>query len=391
MSDRPGVDTVRPETDPLTTTTKKSMHCPSQAILEAGPTCFPFGVTGLVIVRSLFVTKKLTTIVTSGLLFLMLAADNVAAYYLPFLQEIPEGSVGVFRNGDQLYDGVYTSGVYPVWPSDELLLVSILPETAIITAGTCLTADGVSVEFGAITVAYRVLEGGVWMLVELFGVDFVAPLIDKPVQQGLADWCANMTAEDVFLEKNGLLKQHLMDYLTHHLNVVQGWQKTGLLITGLEISHPSVPDEVIDRLLKRRVGQEPLAAEDLAGNVEAVVVPEASYEEGKVASDAVLSGGFDLPEQSGFEQRHGDDTSLPQGHLVTDPPESQDRLVTDDLAIDPEPSLIQDDGTDLAAEQMDFSEQDDSVFAEVQQDRQQSKPVSKSLWKNNSSRLYLGW
>ena len=98
-----------------------------------------------------------------------------------------------------------------------------------------------------------------------------------------------------------------------------------------------------------------------------------------------------MPEQSGFEQRHGDDTSLPQGHLVTDPPESQDRLVTDDLAIDPEPSLIQDDGTDLAAEQMDFSEQDDSVFAEVQQDRQQSKPVSKSLWKNNSSRLYLGW
>ena len=332
----------------------------------------------------------------------MLAADNVAAYYLPFLQEIPEGSVGIFRNGDQLYDGVYTSGVYPVWPSDELLLVSVLPETAIVRSSTCLTADGVSVEFGAITVTYRVLEGGVWMLVELFGGDFVAPLIDKPVQQGLADWCANMTAEDVFLEKNGLLKQHLMDYLTHHLNVVQGWQKTGLLITGLEISHPSVPDEVIDRLLKRRVVQEPLAAEDLAGdgapsqaNVGAVVVPEASDQESKVASDAVLSGGFGLSEQSGLEQHNGDDTSLPLGQLVTDPPESQsatpDKLVTDDLAIDPEPSLIRDDGTDLAAEQRDFSEQDDSVFAEVPQDRQQGKPVSKSLWKNNSSRLYLGW
>lgn len=311
----------------------------------------------------------------------MLVANNVAAYYLPFLHEIPEGSVGIFRNGDQLYDGVYTSGVYPVWPSDELLLVSILPEKAIVRASTCLTADGLNVEFGAITVAYRVLEGGVWMLVELFGVDFVAPLIEKPLQQGLADWCANMTAEDVFLEKNGLLKQHLMDYLTNHLNVVQGWQKTGLLITGLELSHPSVPDAVIDRLLKRSVVQE-RDGESSQANVGAGDVLEASYDEDKVASDAVLSGGFSLPE---LEQHDGDDTSLPLGHLVTD--ENQvDRLVTPvaDLAI--EPPSIQDNGTDLAAEQMDFPAEDDPV-----QDRPQSKPVSKSLWKNNSSRLYLGW
>ena len=336
----------------------------------------------------------------------MLVADNVAAsgYYLPFLHEIPEGSVGIFRNGDQLYDGVYTAGVYPVWPSDEVLLVSILPEKAVVRESTCLTADGVSVEFGAITIAYRVLEGGIWMLVELFGVDFVAPLIEKPVQQGLADWCANMTAEDVFLEKNGLLKQHLMDYLTNHLNVVQGLQKTGLLITGLEISHPSVPDEVIDRLLKRSVVQDPLAAEDDLSsngessqvNVGAVVVLEAAYEEDKVANEAVLSGGVGLPEQPGSEQHNGDDTSSPQGHhlLVTDPPENKvaipDSLVTpfDNMAIDPEPSLIQDDGTELDAAQMDFPEEDDSV---VQQDMQQSNPVSKSLWKNNSSRLYLGW
>ena len=338
----------------------------------------------------------------------MLVADKVAAsgYYLPFLHEIPDGSVGIFRNGDQLYDGVYTAGVYPVWPSDEVLLISILPEKAIIRESTCLTADGVSVEFGAITIAYRVLEGGIWTLVELFGVDFVAPLIEKPVQQGLADWCANMTAEDVFLEKNGLLKQHLMDYLTNHLNVVQGLQKTGLLITGLEISHPSVPDEVIDRLLKRRVVQDPLAAEDdlsqLAGdgessqaNVGAVVVTDASYQEDKVASDVVLSGGSGLPGQSGFEQYNGDDTSLPLGHhlLVTDPPENQvaipDRPVTpfDDMASDQEPSLIQDDGTDLDAVQMDSPEEDDPVLAEVQQDNS----ISKSLWKNNSSRLYLGW
>ena len=65
-------------------------------------------------------TRKLTMIVISGFLFLTIAAEKLAAsgYFLPFLYEIPEGNVGVFRSGDQLYDGVYTHGVYPVWPSD---------------------------------------------------------------------------------------------------------------------------------------------------------------------------------------------------------------------------------------------------------------------------------
>ena len=377
-------------------------------------------------------TRKLTMIVISGFLFLTLAAGNLAAsgYYLPFLYEIPDGSVGVFRSGDQLYDGVYTPGVYPVWPSDEVLLVSVMPEKTMIRESTCQTADGITVEFGAITVAYRVLEGGVWMLVELFGVDFVAPLIEKPVRQGLADWCANMTAEGVFLEKNGLLKQYLMDYLTNHLNVVQGVEKTGLLITGLEVSRAAVPDEVIDSLLKRTYDQ--VAIEDDQRPDDQVTTEDDQRPDDQVATEddqrpgddeqsgygrvVILSAPFekefdeeengmdivtddpDTPEESGFVPRGGDDTPLLLRPPVTDssnempaalPSEDQiaayTETVTDEITAAPEHSLAQDDDT------VPVDPPGDSVAAEDQQDVQQGDQVSKSLWKNSSSRLYLGW
>ena len=373
-------------------------------------------------------TRKLTMIVISGFLFLTLAAGNLAAsgYYLPFLSEIPEGSVGVFRSGDQLYDGVYTPGVYPVWPSDEVLLVSVLPEKTVIRESTCQTADGITVEFGAITVAYRVLEGGVWMLVELFGVDFVPALIEKPVRQGLADWCANMTAEGVFLEKNGLLKQYLMDYLTNHLNVVQGTEKTGLLITGLEVSRAAVPDEVIDSLLQRTYDQ--VATEDDQRLDDQVTAEDDQYPDDQVATEddqypddheqsgygtvVVLSPPFekefdedengmdivtddpDSPEESGGVLKGGDDTPFLLHPPVTDSSnEMQDQIaaytetVTDEMAVAPEQSLAQDDGTDTVPVDLPG----DSVATEDQQDVQQGDQVSKSLWKNSSSRLYLGW
>lgn len=362
-------------------------------------------------------TRKLTMIVISGFLFLTIAAEKLAAsgYFLPFLYEIPEGNVGVFRSGDQLYDGVYTPGVYPVWPSDEVLLVSVMPEKAMVRESTCLTADSVSVEFGAITVAYRVLEGGVWMLVELYGVDFVAPLIEKPLRQGLADWCANMTAEGVFLEKNGLLKQYLMDYLTNHLNVVQGMEKTGLLITGLEVSRATVPDDVIDSLLRRSVAHDQLAAEDDLSPHEPpksdsglVVFFSAPFEEEVDEEENgtdIVSGDPGSPEESGLVLYSGDDAPSPLRPPVTDddmaaslPSENQitayieHMTAQDEMTTPPEQSLVQDDGTDVDIVQIDLPEVGaDPVAVEDQQDVRQENRVSKSLWKNNSSRLYLGW
>ena len=106
----------------------------------------------------------------------------------------------------------------------------------------------------------------------------------------------------------------------------------------------------------------------------------------------------DTPEESGFVPRGGDDTPLLLRPPVTDssnempaalPSEDQiaayTETVTDEMTAAPEQSLAQDDDT------VPVDPPGDSVAAEDQQDVQQGDQVSKSLWKNSSSRLYLGW
>lgn len=346
--------------------------------------------------------KRLVAIVLPGFVCLMLAMDKLSAsgYFFPLFYEIPEGSVGIFTSGDRLYDGVYPPGVHPIWPSDEALIVSVLPEKAVIKKIPCLTADGLEVEFGEVAVAYRVLEDGVWAMVDHFGVDFVVPLIEKPVQQGLADWCAGLTAKGVLLEKKGRLKQHLMDYLASHLHVAQSGHSPGLLVTGLEISSPAVPDEVIDDLLER-------------SNAEPEPEPEDSVHEDQLSAPP-----------------------LPNHEAVTEEPLESEEIITD-AYIDvhaseerPELFLPQDDNGPVAG-QSDVLEA--SVFAETdwatgepgvaiadvrhpesgldaahvdadekvaghgpvltgdQQGAAQQNPISRSLWKNDNSRLYVGW
>ena len=444
-------------------------------------------------------SKRPVAIVLSSFLSLMLATGKPAAsgYFIPLLYEIPEGSVGIFKSGEQLYDGVYTAGVYPVWPSDEALIVSILPEKAVIKRVPCLTTDGIDIDFGEITVAYRVLEGGVWALVNLFGGDFVSPLIEKPVQQGIADWCADMTAEEVFLEKDEQLTQHLLDYLTHYLQIAQGSQQLpGLLVTGLEISRPTVPDEVIDNVLKRTADQfaaedglygsqlspssvadvaviEELAEEDVRAEENSVdivsngvvaerkpellhptrnknnenklhptqpsppsfrdtVVPEVPSAEDEEPSDedideeesrrSITSHGSAPKKKPGLLEpellkteslhSHDDEQSvqMPNGQFVTDLPGEVKTLKpaeTNRVTIHERPwgltggkadSVVveQSQAMDADAVQLDLelSEEDaehDPVFIEEQSRARLQKPLSTSLWKNNSSRLYIGW
>jgi len=390
------------------------------------------------------VTKRPAAIVLSGFLFLVLATGGSVAsgYFIPLLYEIPEGSVGVFKSGDQLYDGVYTAGVYPVWPSDEALVVSILPEKAVIRKIPCLTSDDVNIDFGEITVGYRVLEGGVWALVDLFGIDFVSPLIEKPVQQAMADWCADMTAEGIFLEKNSRLEQHLMDYLTHHLHVAQGTYSPGVIVTGLETSRPAVPDEVIDNVLRRSHAADQSAVEDglhsaqssPSSSEDAAVTDEEPSGEDEDAGEEESSAGMVInraasEEKPAFSSPHDDDEPLPvpDHQLTTDPSDEVEALepaetdrpaaheelgpLSDDVEdhIVVEPSRVMDDddavmdagadadadeGVDQDAVQMDLSGEGaerDPVFPEDRQYAQQQTPVSAGLWKNNSSRLYIGW
>ena len=206
-----------------------------------------------------------------------------------------------------------------------------------------------------------------------------------------------------------------MDYLTNHLNVVQGMEKTGLLITGLEVSRATVPDDVIDSLLRRSVAHDQLAAEDDLSPHEPpksdsglVVFFSAPFEEEVDEEENgtdIVSGDPGSPEESGLVLYSGDDAPSPLRPPVTDddmaaslPSENQitayieHMTAQDEMTTPPEQSLVQDDGTDVDIVQIDLPEVGaDPVAVEDQQDVRQENRVSKSLWKNNSSRLYLGW
>lgn len=180
------------------------------------------------------------------LLFLPFPGEKAEAYdfysYIPFLYKVPEGSVGVFRNRNQFYDDVYPAGVYPVWPSDEGFVISIMPEKVAVPDISCITAEGVKITFPRITVHYQVHEQDVLALVKGYGLDFVKPVIKDPVKQGVTHLCGAMAAEAVYGEEFAMLKEYLGDYLAGE----QKDKNSGISISDLDIDFPRVPDVIIE-------------------------------------------------------------------------------------------------------------------------------------------------
>lgn len=82
-------------------------------------------------------------------------AENFSSY-IPFLCEIPEGSVGLFNSGNPLYKEVYPAGIYLILGSDSECNDSILPKRDVVSEAHCLTIDGVKIRFEKITDYYLV-------------------------------------------------------------------------------------------------------------------------------------------------------------------------------------------------------------------------------------------
>ncbi len=177
------------------------------------------------------------------LLFLPLLTEASDFYsYIPFLYKVPEGSAGVFKNGNQFYDDVYPAGVYPIWPSDEGFVVSIMPERAKATDIPCVTADRVIITFPQMTVRYQVSEQGVLGLIKRYGPGFVKTLIINPLKQGVTRLCASMTSAAIHHEEFAMLK----DDLGHYLAGQQRDKGVGISICHLDIEFPRVPDVIIE-------------------------------------------------------------------------------------------------------------------------------------------------
>lgn len=172
--------------------------------------------------------------------------------YIPFVYQVPEGSVGVFRNGDRLYDEVYPAGIYSTWPSDEGFTIKITPQKELVTDIICVTVDGIKIRIPEIVVHYQINEDDILALLKKYSTKYVKPLIKIPVKEGIAELCSVMTAEAVYLEKFSIIK-HAM---TAHLLSVQEETESGLIIDRLEITRPRVPDEILDDFVRRALSND---------------------------------------------------------------------------------------------------------------------------------------
>ena len=392
--------------------------------------------------------KKLKLILL--VLFLPLFSEKTEASdfysYIPFLYQVPEGSAGVFKNGNQFYDAVYPAGVYPTWPSDEGFVVSIMPEKAAVTDIPCITADGIIITFPQITVRYQVHEQHVLSLVKGYGLDFVKPAIKDPVKLEVAHLCRLLNAEAVYFDEFVPFKAILGRYLAKG----QRDKGTGISICHLDIEYPRVPDVIIDNHADHNPDhklQTPITCEPpyeifytleneqeainrLCGSVgqsddepysKPVSEEDSAISEG--ASAIVLEPAVSVSEEevvgglSPAEEVNTDDTGqrgyeAPQEDLsvqwAVDPfIDGQDSVGEDagplehswhsssepvmEMGVNTGPVLSSDVVTEInrnlpsgLIDKVPDQERSKEKFYQQMQD-------SKHLWKNNNSRLYLGW
>ncbi len=383
------------------------------------------------------------------LLFLPFSGGKTGASdfysYIPFLYKVPEGSVGVFKNGNQFYDDVYPAGVYPTWPSDEGFVVSIMPEKVAVTDIPCITADGIIISFPQITVRYQVHEQHVLGLVKGHGLDFVKPVIKNPVKLGVVHLCRTMTAEAVYFEEFAMFKASLGNYLAEG----QRDKGIGISICHLDIEYPRVPDVIIENhvghnpehkpqtpitceqpyeifytleneqeAIHRLCGsvgqpdepyQEPISEEDsVISEGDSAIVPEptASVAEEEVtgglspteevntgdngqrgyeapqedlsiqwAVDPFIDGQDSVGEDGGLSERSWVSSSEPVAEVIvnTEPVHSSDAVTENNR------NLL----SGLIDKVPDQERSKEKLYQQMQD--------SKRLWKNNNSRLYLGW
>ncbi|MBO9483833.1 SPFH domain-containing protein [Salinisphaera sp. G21_0] len=394
--------------------------------------------------------EKLMIMFFVFLLFLLFPGEKAEAYdfysYIPFLYKVPEGSVGVFRNGNQFYDDVYPAGVYPIWPSDEGFVTSIVPEKAAVTDILCITADGIIITFPQITVHYQVHEQHILSLVKGYGLDFVNPVIKDPVKPGVAHLCRALNAEAVYFDEFAPFKAILGRYLAEG----QRDKGTGISICHLDIEYPRVPDVIIENHAGHNPDHKPQppitceppyeifytleneqeAINRLCGSVrqpDDEPYPEPVSEEDSVISDGhstiVLEPSVSVAEDevtgvlSPAEEVNTDDNGrrdyeVPQEDLPiswaeepfingqdSDGEDARPSEHSRDSSSEPMAELsvntVPVDSSDVVTE---LSRNLPSGLVDQVSDQERSKEKlyqqmqdSKHLWKNNNSRLYLGW
>ena len=142
----------------------------------------------------------------------------IIACLISSIHRVEEGSVALyFRNGalqpEFAGPGIHTAAPFVT----TVLRVNVRPETKFLDPMKCTTKDGVSNIFKNVQVISSINTDRIFQLVSKYGNDMKKVLIYDRIAQGIQDYCANNSIDEVyntkFVQLSASVQQSLSDSL----------------------------------------------------------------------------------------------------------------------------------------------------------------------------------
>jgi len=166
----------------------------------------------------------------------------LVACLLSSIHRVQEGNVALYYRNGALLSTYSGPGVHTCTPFvTTVLQITVRPETKILDPMKCTTKDGVTNIFKNVQVISSVNSDRVFGLVSKFGDHMKKVLIYDRIAQGIQDFCANNSIDEVynarFVELSTSVQASLISSMTRLAN-------DGLNILNLFIPKPDIPPAI---------------------------------------------------------------------------------------------------------------------------------------------------
>ena len=178
----------------------------------------------------------------SAIIFLgilaVIAVFVVIAILLSSIHRVEEGSVALYFQNGALLSQFSGPGLHAAAPFvTRTLQVTVRPETKFLDPMKCTTKDGVSNIFKNVQVISSINTDKIFQLVSKYGNDMKKVLIYDRIAQGIQDYCANNSIDEVYNTKFVELSVSVQESLTNSLEKLF---PGGLNILNLFIPKPDI-------------------------------------------------------------------------------------------------------------------------------------------------------
>ena len=162
----------------------------------------------------------------------------VIAILLSSIHRVEEGSVALYFQNGALLSQFSGPGLHAAAPFvTRTLQVTVRPETKFLDPMKCTTKDGVSNIFKNVQVISSINTDKIFQLVSKYGNDMKKVLIYDRIAQGIQDYCANNSIDEVYNTKFVELSVSVQESLTNSLEKLF---PGGLNILNLFIPKPDI-------------------------------------------------------------------------------------------------------------------------------------------------------